>query len=480
MRISLCRTPVLVLGLAVFACNSAQAQVAPPAATPPTPPVEEFAPLPLQSDQLKTDPPPMPTPAAEAQIPDDKNEYKSNWRQAGEGEDGLGNRLRSHIVRLNEENEITGKITLIESVTGDLTPIEQVRIRFVRKGAVKAITTPNRDGSFTVKDLEPGVHSMIAAGRDGFLAWSVNVQPKLSDVAKMPKLLRTRFLLQEVKTTLSIEAAAVPPSNFVPLKSLLRGYLPSEESTLYMDGVAIPEEMDGPPPIDAQKGTTLRHHQVRLTRDGRLLGRIRRLQPDSGRDLKIRQLNVFLLRNNENVGQEPVAPNGTFAFNDLRPGVYSMVAAGRDGFLAFSIDVLNPAQTEATLPRQESHLHTAAFRIDAAQLTIALDMALCPVEDLNAANLDAHTDGFAGEDAGGQLADNAPRGNAGGDFAGTPGMGGGPVGGGGVPPSGSLGLPGVLTSTAVGVGVASILDDDDGRRRASAASPGHTTNANTP
>jgi hypothetical protein len=470
MKLSLPKTTMLACGLVLSVTCFAEAQELPPLGTPA--PVQDSAitiPPPVEmSDQA------LPAPNMQEGL---KDEYKKDWRQAGP--DGLGNRLRSHIVRLNENDRLVGRVTVIESVTGDLQPVGAVTIRFIRKGEVIEEVTPDSRGDFTARKLTEGVYSMIAAGSDGFLAWSVNVKPKLSDVAKMPKHLRAKYLTQDVSDRLDVEAAAVPPSNFAPLKRLLLGYLPSEGSMLSLAGSDVPPGMEDPP-ADARTGTTLKHHQVRLTKDGRLIGRIRKLQPDTGRDLKIIQLNAFLLRNNEQVDQEQVNPDGTFAFKDLRPGVYSMVAAGKDGFLAFSIDVLNPPQTEATVPRRGAKIKTAAFRVDDAQIALSLEMALCSPEDLNATNLARHTGDFTNNTTEAVAAAQPTGGgfSPGGGFAGTPGTGGfgGGVGGGGVPPSAGTGLGQILATAAVGVGVRSLVDDDD-NGISSPASPGSGTQA---
>ena len=448
MKLSLPKMAMLACGLVLSVTCFAQAQELPPPL--PTPEIP-LSPPTQMSDQA------LPAPGGLQ-----KNEYKNDWRQAGP--DGLGDRLRSHIVRLNEDDQLVGRVTIIESVTGDLQPVGAVTVRFIRKGEVIEEVVPDGRGEFTARKLREGVYSMIAAGNDGFLAWSVHVKPKASDVAKMPKHIRAKYLTQGVSDRLDVEAAAVPPSNFAPLKSLLLGYLPSEGSMLSMGGSDVPPGMEDPP-AGARTGTTLKHHQVRLTRDGRLIGRIRKLQPDTGRDLKIIQLNAFLLRNNEQVDQEQVNPDGTFAFKDLRPGVYSMVAAGKDGFLAFSIDVLNPPQTEATVPRKGTPVKTAAFRVDDAQVALSLEMALCNPEDLNATNLARHTGDFTNNTDDDVVAADAVGGGfrTGGGFRGTPATGGfgGGVGGGGVPPSAGTGLGRVLATAAVGVGVSALVDDDD-------------------
>ena len=113
----------------------------------------------------------LPTPTPDETIPPPqeparydlkRGDYKQDWREAGTGEGRLGDRLRSHVVQLNDEDAVTGKLNLIQS-NGLLAPITDVKIRFVRHGEEKASVTPDIDGYFTVKDLEQGVYSMIAS-----------------------------------------------------------------------------------------------------------------------------------------------------------------------------------------------------------------------------------------------------------------------------------------------------------------------------
>ncbi len=381
--------------------------------------------------------------------------YASDWRQAGPGEGQLGSRLRSHIVRLDADGILTGRLTVIGPAGGRLLPIERVRVRFIRSGEVMATTLPLADGSFSVSGLKPGVYAVVAAGEQGFLACSVNLRPPVEDLAGLPETLR-HAVMQQATDSLDIEAAAVPPASFKPLKHLMRTYLPQGDAELYPDGVAIPDGMSQEPPLDAAPATSLKYHQVQLTPDGRLLGRIRRLEPESGRALRIRQLNVYLLKQDRIVAQEPVQPEGLFAFRDVTAGVYSVVAAGRDGFVAFSVEVLGGVQNRdgAVNPGTQ----TTRFKpMQDASLTI--DVALVSPEDLNQQNVGPHTDDFPFDRS--AIAQAPVSGGAPGQMA----TGGGGVGGGG-PPIGEI-LIG-----AGGVVVGTLIDGDGDRRVSSPASIG--------
>ena len=77
-----------------------------------------------------------------------KDDYQESWREAGDGEDRLGTRLRTHVVRLQEDGSLLGKISLINPADGQMIPISQVTVRFVRNGVPLKEFTPNPDGSF--------------------------------------------------------------------------------------------------------------------------------------------------------------------------------------------------------------------------------------------------------------------------------------------------------------------------------------------
>ncbi len=398
-----------------------------------------------------------------------REDYKNDWRQAGVGEDRLGERLRSHIVRLNGIETVKGSVNTIEGATGELKGVKGGGIRFVRNGQIRKTVMPKPDGSFSVDGLDPGVYSVIAAGPEGFFAWSIDVRGGSYELTKNPSAKRTGFSKPVTRATVNVQTAAVPKRDFAQVRTLMRNYLPSEESTSYIDGNDVPPDMRNEPPSTAEAATSLKHHEIRLTADGRFLGRVRRLQPDSGRDLRIHQLNVYLIKEDQTVAQQAVAQNGTFAFVGVKPGVYSMVAVGRDGFLALSVDVLKAKRTDATV------LMPTSTNVIPRVQGLCFDVALCPPVDCNPVNVQTHTDGFLHEPGlvmDGSVVDGSTLLDPTGGFAPIQGGFAGPGAGftaggvgGGVGGTSGGGLAGVLLGT--GIGVLLLSDDDDSRRRTS-------------
>jgi len=372
--------------------------------------------------------------------------------------------LRSHVVRLDSENKLNGRISLIDSATGNLISVSSVTVRLLRNGVLKAEARPADDGTFSVS-VEPGGYSMLASGPGAFLAMSVNVQPRVEDIAKLPRNVRLAMLSKKVSSQLAVSASAVPPTNFVALRALMGRYLPKKDSSLYLQTT---DNNDTGADGALIAGTDVQHQQVSITEDGLLRGRVRRLLGD---DARIRQLNVFLLRNNEYANQAPVNPNGTFEFKDTRPGVYSLVAVGRDGFLAFSIDVVKTETATTRLGR--NGIQTVGLRM---QQLPQIDGALVPPQDLNQENYrQFFNDNNQVADQNSVppvMNDGTIVGDMGGGGAFGGGGGGGTIGGGGGGGvGGGGGLAGALLGGAAGVGISALLDDDDSRAQSSPGGP---------
>ena len=79
---------------------------------------------------------------------------------------------------------------------------------------------------------------------------------------------------------------------------------------------------------------------MRLQPNGRLVGRVRRLHPQSGRPIHINRTSVFMIRDDRVVGDAVIDELGMFVFDQLSPGVFSLAAVGAEGFAAFSVYVL--------------------------------------------------------------------------------------------------------------------------------------------
>ena len=261
---------------------------------------------------------------------------------------------------------------MIDAETRQLTPVKDMRLYFVRSGEVVQRVEAMADGKFIARRLPPAVYSLIGAGPDGFIAYSMQVLPPLSeDNNDTNGALGGARHRPEQPPQLAIDAIAVPPSNFGAIRKLIRAHVPSGAEVAKREEAAtdaIPAEarsVDDPVADmkDYVPATSIRSHQIRLQPDGRLLGRVRRQRTQTGRPLAVRQVQVFLVQDDIVMARTSINESGVFAFDDVPAGVYSLVVVPREGsstadkfhqgFAAFSIEVVpsEPDRAQAEMPQ---------------------------------------------------------------------------------------------------------------------------------
>jgi hypothetical protein len=269
--------------------------------------------------------------------------------------DALEKKLRSARVRLSRSGELPGRINVVDAKTGGVHALTKMTISMLQNGEVKATGKPGVGGVFQITGLQPGVYSLVGAGEDGYIAHGVEILPF---AAKEPAVRAARLIRpagagisailasrQVVQDELDIDSLAVPRRDFEAVLRLARSYIPPSLLSAKpgeIPAIAKPgEESDEPLPKDTDPpSTVLRRHAVEIRPDGTLVGRMRRIHPETGKPTRMRRLNVFLIRNNSVVSQSPVSESGTFTCKDITPGDYSFVAAGVEGFSAFTVQLV--------------------------------------------------------------------------------------------------------------------------------------------
>jgi len=356
---------------------------------------------------------------------------------------------RTHRVQLSN-GSITGAIQSL-GADGAVRNLSDVRVSFFQNGSTVSQVSPGSDGVFHAT-LAPGVYTLVAYSPSGYVAYGIQIVDQTAEIRS------AGFEKADSQLNLQIESLAVPPVDYATVyrlaRSHVKGAIPATVPTRANSGA---ETLPDLPVENALPQTNLKHHTVRLEADGSLIGRLKRIHPQTGDVLRVHSLHGFLVQGGSVVHQANVAEDGALKFSAVNPGVYTFVTAGSEGFSAFSV-VVAPAVATASV----NTITPVSFQPDSSPLTgtpgAPGDMG--PATDPLAppAQNDDPAGGFV----------EAPGGAGGGGFGGGSGggFGGGGAGGGG------LGLGGLLGLAGIGIGAAALADDnDDNNKPVSPAAP---------
>lgn len=361
--------------------------------------------------------------------------------------------LHPYQVRLSASGEVEGRVNIVNPLSGTVGTAQDMSIAFLQNGQVVAETYPGLEGQFQVA-LAPGLYSVVGSGADGYVAFGMHVLPAELTVDNSDSADTQPVAFQEVVNELTIDSVAVPTGDLPTVASLARSNIPPGLLTTPPTGEGLTPSTPLTPEEQAQftnqqRDVSLTGHQVQIRADGRLVGRMSRVNQD-GEPTRIRRLNAFLVRDNQVVAQAPVGELGSFEFYDVQPGIYSFVAAGMDGLAAFTMQAVD-GPNMAGIPDELTLVSAVqGGNGQPAGATTAPEDTGYAVSRLPQPGAGAGGPGapIPGEGVGG-----AP-GGGGGAFGGGFGGGGGGLGGLG-------GLGALLGAAGLAAGIAALVDDDD-------------------
>lgn len=367
--------------------------------------------------------------------------------------DPLERQLRPYQVRLNAAGELEGRVNVVNPATGELGTAQEMTIAFLQQGRVVAQRSPGIEGRFQVP-LPPGVYSVVGSGPDGYIAYAMHVLPAELTVDNGEAGETQPVAFQEVLSELAIDTVAVPVTDLPMVVNLARSNIPPELLGPNASGsgsTGQPITIDERSQFGQNPDVSLTGHQVQVQEDGRLIGRMHRMD-QNGEPVRIRRLNVFLVRDNQVVAQAPVDELGRFEFFDVQDGIYSFIAAGMDGLAAFTMQAVSGPDLADVIPDQLSFVAAngeanAAATTDEGSTRYAVDSAQTSGEQAGVPGMTPPPgEGMAG--------------GAGSGSAGTTGGGatGGGFGGGGE-------FLGPLIAAGIGAGLGYALADDDNDNR---------------
>ena len=157
------------------------------------------------------------------------------------GADGLAARrpadgpwYANHEMRLRSDGNLPGQLRAFD-VAGNLTPV-RARLFFIQNGQIIGRATADENGRFQAVGLEGGAYSVVAAGPDGFGAFSLRVlknngvpnvtPPKVKSIGKYKEVANVRALADEALEPLMLDVSVIPPTDFPLISQIIRDQVP--------------------------------------------------------------------------------------------------------------------------------------------------------------------------------------------------------------------------------------------------------------
>ncbi len=220
-------------------------------------------------------------------------------------ENSISERIQ-FTVRLDAQGKIHGRMSTIVPTPDDstgpghrLNPARHLQVQVIRDAQRLAITTTDRDGRYTITDLEPGIHTLATTDRTGTTIFGINVLP--------------------------YQPGQEDSDSFVD------AFVISNETTIVHSWI-----MAGKQRFKKNGGRTTGSknfpagHNVVSLDNGVFKGKVYSFF--EGADVS--DTKITLLQDGVRVRQGRVDQKGLFVFQDLPPGIYDLVATGSEGIAA--------------------------------------------------------------------------------------------------------------------------------------------------
>ena len=241
---------------------------------------------------------------------------------------------RSHDVHLDSSGNLTGRLSTIMSELSSRTPAEGVEVFIAQGNVIVAKARTNDEGEFKVRGLSPSSYSFVARSEGAFLGFGMNLLSNNSENANDYSI--DAALVPVGYNTLSISKPLIAPKMVINRDSEVK---------------FAPTAVSGP------KATSIRTHQVELTNDGKLIGRIHQID-QAGNPILAGDAAVILVQGDTEVARTTSDEMGIFHFSTVDPGAYSIVASNKQGFAAFGFEAI-----KAEIDSREVKVATAAPQI---------------------------------------------------------------------------------------------------------------------
>ncbi len=291
--------------------------------------------------------------------------------------------------------------------TGGFVKAERTTVRVARDGRIVQVRRVGEGGVAQISEISPGAYSVFANGNEGFAAFGTY----LGDVGHSD-VNRIGLIPQH-------DSPAIRRFIANHLQNNVAGHVPAAQ--------------------EVARGSVYENSDFELQPDGSVKGQIVRAAPTNHSVFPIADMSVAFVRDGQVVSESRSDANGDFTLSGISSGIYSLAAAGPEGFVCFSTGVIQPAaHAQARVRRFEF------VAVEKAAVTVT---AVVPVSPLDYRLFN-------------QLPSNPSNSNQG-PMAGSGGMGSGGGGAGGGGAGGGFGGGGLLGALA-GAGIGAALANQNG------------------
>jgi hypothetical protein len=337
---------------------------------------------------------------------------------------------------------------LVSSPSRQSTDFGDVQVTLIQPNLDKRKLQSDADGMLRLPNLMPGLNVLVATGAKTHGVQSLFVKMRAADEPPADR----EPSAAEGEATRVMTLISATESEVLPV---VESYAPSRPSSALGSIEGIKRDVTAD-----DRGFDYR---VRLL-DGTLAGQLISLMEESQQPSML-DTNIILFRDGKVIARALSDDRGRFAFGDLEPGIYGIVAAGPAGYAAFSFEAIaEPGFVQR--PNRQGHQFVALMQGGVVDV-VPVVMVPPPVVPEVVRSIRNQYDGLGPVDGDGAplMADGgaAPFGPPGGGYGG--GYGGGSPGTGGGGGGGGVGGGSIAALAAVGGIIAAAASDNNGGLR---------------
>ncbi|MEQ1827660.1 MAG: carboxypeptidase-like regulatory domain-containing protein, partial [Pirellula sp.] len=214
-------------------------------------------------------------------------------------------------VRLSSDNSISG--SLVQLSDEDKNVLAGLPVALVRDGQVAYRSKADASGAFRFSGVEVGSYSLVARTNESIAAFSLQVLDASN-----------KHLTSEV------EVRVIRPAGN-KVKEILRAQALPTYAVRSTPVATIEKD-----PLESSRSFS-KSHVVKADSQGNLVGQLGAV----GTASDLSEMQVYVLKDGQEVAKTRADKNGKFTFEGLAPGVYGFIAAGNSGFAATSFQLIN-------------------------------------------------------------------------------------------------------------------------------------------